>query len=161
MRRVPATNTFLVIMQVMLFPTLLPWCKFFSKVNQQGNKHLQTENDLESSETIWKCWCKCHLQQNSGLPAIIGVLPSGLWQRSDSGTPFTLEEDPPCVEICGSTQELVSDGNHKKEPYIKAAKIKKKKTSKNTYAESVCFSTPILFSFLLSQSSSSLSLVPI
>lgn len=94
------------------------------------------------------------------LPAGVGVLPSGLWQRSGSGAPFTLEEDPPCGEICGSAQELLStDGNHKKEPYNEAAKLNNKKKKQPT--ESVYFSTPILFSFLLSLSSSSLSLVPI
>lgn len=46
-----------------------------------------------------------------GLLAIIDGLPSGLWQWSDSGTPFTLEEDPPCGGIYGSTKEfIISDG---------------------------------------------------
>lgn len=77
-----------------------------------------------------------------GLSAVIGVLPSGLWQRRDSGTPFTLEEDPPCGDICASTEQLlISDGNHEKEPYKKAAKFKKNPLKTPTQSQ---------FTFLLS-----------
>lgn len=98
--------------------------------------HQKPPDSAQQVPSTAKCW--------QGLAAGVGVLPSGLWQRSDSGTPFTLEEDPPCGEICGSAQELlISDGNHKEEPYKIAAKLEKNPT-KNTDADSVYFSTPIL-----------------
>lgn len=79
------------------------------------------------------------------LPAGVGVLPSGLWQRSGSGAPFTLEEDPPCGEICGSAQELLStDGNHKKEPYKETAKLNNKK-KKTTHRVSLLFYSHLIF----------------
>lgn len=91
------------------FLALLPWCRKrnnnFSKIRlstryqtSQNKKqfgvitnHLKVLNQLLPTTKLLQ-W----------LLAIIGVLPSGLWQWIDSGTPFTLEEDPPCGGIYGS-----------------------------------------------------------
>lgn len=114
-----------------LSPTLLPWCmnwatifpRWINKVTNISKQkmawsHQKPPDSAQQVPSTAKCW--------QGLAAGVGALPSGLWHRSDSGTPFTLEEDPPCGEICGSAQELlISDGNHKEEPYRIAAKLKK------------------------------------
>lgn len=78
------------------------WLQFFQ------DKVVNKVSNISEQNIIWSHQKLCKSANPTAtttkflqLLATIGVLPSGLWQWSDSGTPFTLEDDPPCGGIYG------------------------------------------------------------